>query len=99
MAPLKMTSYSSTLGQFRLGERNALIGAYICSLNKSLRFVTGHIFSVLLSPKCLDIHFKNSELYCFTVYWLWYQFAVGTLQFTGCGISLLSVLYSLLAVV
>jgi hypothetical protein len=35
----------------------------------------------------------------FTVYWLWYQFAVGTLQFTDCGISLLSVLYSLLAVV
>lgn len=41
--------------------------------------MTGQIFSVLLSPKGLDIHFKNSEVCCFAVYKLWCQFAVGTL--------------------
>jgi hypothetical protein len=40
--------------------------------------VTGQIFSVLLSPKSLDIHFKNEKLCCFTVCWLWCQFTVGT---------------------
>jgi len=40
--------------------------------------VTGQIFAVSLSPKGLDILFKNAELRCFTVYWLRYEFAVGT---------------------
>ena len=39
--------------------------------------MTGQIFYVLCSPESLDIPFKNAELCCFTVYWLWYQFAVG----------------------
>ena len=46
---------------------------------KSLPFVTGQIFYVLLRPISHTIFvFRNTELCCFTVYWLWYPFAVGT---------------------